>query len=362
MKNIVIIYGGKSCECDISVITALTTFSAIKYDFNVIPVYLYNGRFFTGKDLENIKKYHPFKERNYKEVTFNRGCMIKKGSFRRKKKIDCALICAHGGQGEGGSLSGLLEIAEIPYTCCPPLQSAICMDKIFTKYLLQYFHLPTLPFCVYENGMDVSKLKTPEYPVILKPATLGSSIGITLVSSESELPAGLQKSSMFDKNILIEKALECFREFTCAAIKHEDKIICSEIEEVIAPGHFYSFDEKYKNNETKRIYPANVPITLTNRIYKLTKKIYSSFHLKGVVRIDFLEENGEIFVNEINTVPGSLSWYLFKNLGYDLPDLCGILCEEAIREKEAEKTLFSEFGSTVLTEFFSGKNHSLKGS
>ena len=349
MENIIIVYGGKSCESDISVITALTTFKAVEKQYHVTLVYLYGGRFFIGKRLSDVHSYKPFSARKYKEVFFCRGKMQKRGVFGSAKKIDCALVCCHGGQGENGSLSGYFEIAEIPYTCCGPLQSATCMDKVFTKYLLKYFRLPTLPFKSYTKGGVIPKI--PEYPVIVKPSSLGSSIGIGLASNEEELSERLNAALQFDNKLLIEKALTGYREFTCAVMKKDEEIVCSQIEEVVTPENFYSFDEKYCKNGTKRIYPAPIPTYMADIIERTCKKIYALFELKGVVRIDFLESSGTVYVNEINTVPGSLSWYLFKEKGYDLSALCRLLITEAIKDKEKKDLLFSDFKSDALLRF-----------
>ena len=349
MENIIVVYGGKSCESDISVITALSIISSVKSVYRATLVYLKDGRFFIGKALSDITFYRSFDPKKCKEVTFKKGRMFRKKLFDKGEKVDCALVCCHGGQGENGSLSGYFEIAGVPYTCCGPLQSAVCMDKTFTKYLLQYFHFPSLPFRIYKKGDEVALPS--DYPVIVKPASLGSSIGIGIAENEEQLSKRIETALQFDEKLLLEKALVGRREFTCAVMTAEGNVVCSQIEEVIAPEEFYSFDEKYGMNETKRVYPAQVAPLLEAKIYKISKRIYRLFELKGAVRIDFLEKDGKLFVNEINTVPGSLSWYLFKNVGYDLSALCRCLITDAIKRKEKENLLFTDFKSDVLNCF-----------
>ncbi len=354
MQNVVIIYGGKSCESEISVLTALSVFSSVKNQYAVELVYLKNGRFFIGKKLQKIGSYGNFSIRGLKTVTFMNGKMYRAGLPCPGKKIDCAVICCHGGEGENGSLAGLMEIADIAYTSCGPLQSAVCMDKVFTKYLLRYFHLPTLPFRVYQKGEE-SVFSEIEYPVILKPSSLGSSIGISFAQNKEEGEKRGIEALAFDKKVLIEPALTGFREYTCAVFREKGDIVVGQIEEVISGGAFYDFDEKYRGGEVKRVYPAQIPIALENKIYRICKKIYECFEMKGAVRIDFLDD-GKLYVNEINAVPGSLSWYLFKGKGYDLASLCRILIEEGIKEKESKDALFTDFSGSVLRDFtFGGK-------
>ena len=352
--KIIIVYGGKSCESDISVITALTVYNSLKNEECVELVYLFNGKFFTGKELLSMKSYRNFQEKKYREVTFKQGKMLKKGIITRKEVIRCALICCHGGQGENGALPGYFEIADIPYTCCRPLQSAVCMDKVFTKFLLQHFHIPTLPFRRYKKGDELS-IGQMKFPLIVKPASLGSSIGISIAENENKLVECVNTALLFDEKVLIEKALSEFNEYTCAIFKDENNLVCSEIEEVIAPQNFYTFEEKYGHGETKRIYPAKLSDEIRENIYRTCKKIYNLFELNGVVRIDFLVKDDKTYVNEINTIPGSLSWYLFKNVGYDLRALCRALISDSLRRKENEKSLFTQFDSSVLDEFSFGK-------
>ncbi len=351
MKSIVIIFGGKSCESDISVITALSVYNAIKNNYHVRLLYLNGGVFYTGKRLADIEKYRPFLAKKYLSAEIKSGKLFIKGRPFYSEKIDCAVVCCHGGDGENGSLSGLLEIENVPYTCCGVAQSAICMDKVLTKYFLRYFRLPTLPFRVLRADDDPEKISRMTFPVILKPASLGSSIGISVAENERELHEKVDICFQFDKKLLAERALIDFKEYTCAVFERKGELICSQIEQVVSPDRFYSFEEKYRGGETKRVYPAPLTEKSEKIIYGLCKKIYRLFELKGVVRIDFLEEGGKYYVNEINTVPGSLSWYLFKNIGYDLASFCGCLIEEGIESMREKDSLFTDFDGNVLSGF-----------
>ncbi len=354
MQNIIIIYGGRSCESDISVLTALSVNNAIKNEYATELVYLKGGKFYIGKKLQKIGSYCPFSHKKLTEVNFKGGKMYKKNSRFSGKKIDCAVVCCHGGEGENGCLAGLLEIAGIPYTSCGPLQSAVCMDKVFTKYLLRSFRLPALPFRQYKEGDKTDFLSEITYPCIIKPASLGSSIGITFAENEQEAVQKLKETLVFDRKLLIEPALRDFREYTCAVFSDDGKTVCSQIEEVISEHNFYGFDEKYRAGNVKRVYPAEIPAAVESKIYRICEKIYDLFEMKGVVRVDFLDDNGKIYVNEINTVPGSLSWYLFKGHGYDLASLVRRMIEEGIKKKKESDSIFCDFPSAVLREFRAG--------
>ncbi|HKL73796.1 MAG TPA: hypothetical protein VJ903_02775, partial [Clostridia bacterium] len=317
-KNIALVYGGESCEHDISIITALGIYNAVRWDYNVILTYMKNGKFFIGEKLSKIKSYTSFTDNKLTEVFFQNGCIIKKKKHSfQYQMIDCALLCNHGGEGENGSLSGYFEIAKVPYTACGVLASSICMDKIFTKYLLEKFHIPVLTYKVFKKGMDFDYLQDLVYPVIIKPACLGSSVGISLANNIDELKTGIELGLMFDNKLLIEKALTEFEEFNCAVCAGDNDILVSEIEKPIFKTGYLNFYDKYISGDSVRELPANIPDKVSKKINSLCKQIYTMFELKGVVRIDFLYKDEKLYVNEINTIPGSLSTYLFKSKNID---------------------------------------------
>ena len=191
MKTLALVFGGESCEHDISVITALSVYNAIKNRFQVYPVYLKEGLFWTGEALKDVSFYAEFDIKKLKETTFRPGLMVVKKRFGYAHyKIDCVLVCNHGGVGENGSLSGYFEIVGIPYTSSDPVGSGICMDKVLTKYFLEKFRFPVVNYRVYRKGGKVSKVEELGYPVILKPARLGSSVGISYVRNREELEKG----------------------------------------------------------------------------------------------------------------------------------------------------------------------------
>jgi D-alanine-D-alanine ligase len=348
-KNIALMYGGESCEHDISIITAISLYNAIRWDYNVILVYMKNGKFLIGEKLSKISTYTNFNENRLTEVFFQNGCILKRKKYSLQyQMIDCALICNHGGVGENGSLSGFFEIAKIPYTGCSVLASSICMDKVFTKYLLEKFHFPVLSYKVFKKGMDIEYLQDIVYPVIIKPACLGSSVGITIANDEESLKTGIELGLMFDDKLLIEKALTEFEEYNCAVFSIDNELSISEIEKPIFQTGYLDFYDKYISTENTRELPAKISKKLKDKINNLCKELYQTFELKGVVRIDFLYKGEKLYVNEINTIPGSLSTYLFKAKGIDTLLLVDSMIENALTIFKENRKKVTDFSSEVL--------------
>lgn len=351
-KSIALVYGGESCEHDISIITALSVYNSIKWEYNITLVYMKNGKFYVGDKLSDIVTYTDFNDSKLCEVFFQNGSILKrkKRSFA-SQSIDCALLCNHGGSGENGSLSGYMEIAKVPYTACGVLASSICMDKVFTKYLLEKFHFPVLGYKVFKSGNDIDSLQELGFPVIIKPANLGSSVGISLAYDIEGLRSGIELGLMFDDKLLIEKALTDFTEFNCAVANGSDGIITSEIEKPVFASGYLNFYDKYLSTDNTRELPAVMSDKLREKIDTICKQIYALFELKGVVRIDFLYKNEKLYVNEINTIPGSLSTYLFKVKGIDTAQLIDFMVEDAIKVYKMKNSHVKDFSSSVLKNF-----------
>ncbi|MFA6866296.1 MAG: hypothetical protein WCR54_02140 [Clostridia bacterium] len=352
-KNIAILYGGESCEHDISIITALSAYNIIKWDFNAMLVYMKNGKFFIGESLSKITTYSNFSANKLNEVFFQNGNILrKKRRTIQAQKIDCALVCNHGGAGENGALSGFLEVNNIPYTCSGMVESGICLDKVLTKKVLDYYSFPYLKYKVLYKNYDISELDNlDDFPYIIKPAKLGSSVGISVVRNKAELIEGIKLGHLFCNKILIEKALSNFEEFNCAAVMVNNKPVISSIEKPIFNDNYLNFYEKYITSNPQRELPAKISNKLRMQIEDMTKALYIQLNLSGIVRIDYLYCNDTLYINEINTVPGSLSTYLFKVNGLEPIELLSIVIEEAIIEFEKKRLFTMEFSSSVLDNF-----------
>ena len=367
MKNIAVFFGGTSVEHDISIITAMQAFKALK-QYKAIPIYIKpDGNFVTGENLTRPQTFLNF-DKNVKklyQVSFEFGkstiTLIKSNKIKSKIKIDCALLCNHGHGGEDGCLQGLLELAFIPYTSCNVLSSALCMDKVLSKIIFKTNNIKS-PAYVYMNNCEykakkldfLSKIKDDiKLPCIIKPANLGSSVGIGICEDMTKLEDCIDESFNYDDKILVEKYVENAREFCCAVIKIGDKVFTSKIDEV-KKSKIYTFSEKYltaKEQDNKKLSQ-----TLEKQIKKLAEKTYRALMCDGVVRVDFLldEKQNVLYVNEVNSIPGSLSFNLFS---IPFVDLINSLIDEAIDRFNKKKELVYTFSSQAIEAYIKMTDH-----
>ena len=257
--KIAVFFGGKSSEHDISIITALQTINAIdKEKFKIIPIYITKqGEWFTGEKLFFKQTYINFDKNGLKKValTFGNQEILIKGLFNKKVKIDCAVLCLHGLNGEDGTIQGALELAEIPYTSSNVLGSSICMDKIIMKQLFKQNNLPIIDYVWFtRDEFEKSKenvlkkiYSSIDYPYIVKPANLGRSIGITKCECEDDLISAIEVACEYDSRIIVEKAIINLREINCACIGADDFVRTSKLEEPISWNKFLSLKDKYLN-------------------------------------------------------------------------------------------------------------------
>ena len=364
--KVAVFYGGKSCERDISVITALQAMGNMS-EHTLLPIYITDNAMYTGSGMQNLNTYRDMKLDKMTELLVKAGVIysFKSNKLKELMKPDCALICCHGGTGENGCLQGLLEINDIPYTSAGVLASAIGMDKVMMKRVFAEMLLNIVPYTTVTKEMiceDMdSAIKKVEsllaYPVIIKPCTLGSSIGIKIAKDRAELTEGLITASYFDKMIIVETALMDMTEINCAAVKQDGRIIVSACERPISWHEYLSFEDKYINKSKSmeaavRELPAKLIDSTAVCIKGLTKRIYESIGLNGVVRVDFMIDNitRKVYVNEINTIPGSLSYYLFEPQGMEFRELLDIMLNEGIRVKKINDAAQTSFPSRVLND------------
>jgi len=325
--KVAVFFGGKSCEHNISIITAVQAMRVLGVRHDIIPIYIDNeGIFWHGEELKEMRAFKKDKKVKKQRVTFMGGS---KNLYSVKGKIlatvDVALLCTHGFGGEDGCLQGLLSLCGIPFTGSGVLASSIGMNKIYSKKMFERDFLPILPYVgfnktEYKNDLYslVEKIKTElTFPLIVKPASLGSSIGITVAHDFPELFEAISNAFLWDNEVVIENALVNYLEYNCAAIGDGGDILLSEIERPISSSEFLTYKDKYLNKQkgqsgTKKEFPAKIDSKLASKIKILTRKAFKAIGASGVARIDFLlSEEGQLYVNEINTIPGALSNYLF---------------------------------------------------
>ncbi len=357
MKNkVLVLFGGQSVEHDISIITANQVVKNLPEGFEYVLCYVdKSGVWWTADNLSDIKIFHNFSKlaKNKRQVTFCLGQNVlleKRGHrFVEKYKILTLLNCCHGAVGEDGAVQGVCKCCGVGESSPALTSSAVCMDKAFFKFILQASKIPTPNFCVVKNGDDLEKtIKKLGWPLIVKPANLGSSIGISVCKNLAQLEKAVDLAFSFDSKVVVEKVVPNLREFNCACLRFKGKVFISSVNEVTNKGEIYSFDDKYTSSSSKLSEPEK---QLKNKIVSMTEKVYSLFDCKGIVRVDFLYDEKEktLFVNEANTIPGSLGFYLFKDVPFK--ELLSCVIEESVRQKEEEKKFVKNFDSDAIAIF-----------
>lgn len=364
MLNVMVLFGSKSVEHDISIITGVLSVNTMDGIFNVIPVYISkNGEWLTDKRFKSLYFFKKGDYKKCKKVTFLCGSNlmyeVKRGKLKNPIKIDCALNCTHGVNGEDGMISALCQSYNVPIASPDAFCSSFAMDKERTKIVLKGLGIKYLPYVSltkreYSDKVDlIQKIKPLNFPVIVKPASLGSSIGITLAKTEKELSESLKKAFKYDDKVIIEKALSSFTEINCALYYDGQKTMVSECEKCENNSKMLSFSDKYERS-IPREFPAKIDKILSDKIKKISKKIYEACRFRGIIRIDYLIDKEQVFVNEINTVPGSLGYYLFCDTFSDFSLLLEKMCLNAIKEQK-ENLRDYNYISNVLNGSFNNK-------
>ena len=362
--NIGVIFGGRSLEHDLSVLTAVQAMDNIdKERYEVVPIYITKDlEIYTGGMLRFIDSYKDFdlirKYATRVNIINKKGKFIleKAGLFRKEvKEIHLAFPMVHGKHTEDGSVIGLLDTLGIPYVGSDIYASSLCQDKIFTKEVLEANALPVVDYTsftytdyVLDKEEIFKRIDKLDYPLLIKPARLGSGIGIEVVSRKEELESSIERVMEKDDRILVEEYLTDRREFNIAVLLSKGKLIDSVIEEIIKESPCNYYDKYRKENDKdetyKRIYPADISKVLIHDIQKLGKEVYKTLALSGVARIDFILDNKtkKIYVNEVNTIPNFFSHHLFEDKNIDYREMLGIMIKEAIDKIHKEEKMIKD--------------------
>ena len=367
-KQIGVIFGSRSCEREVSIISAVQLMRhADREKYDVIPVYIdETGNWYTGEKLKDIESFKPFRAdssgivRVFPDLSSGSGALLtvekSSGLFAKEKisiaaRIDVYIIVMHGLNGEDGTLQGLLELANVPYTSTGVAGSAVGMDKIMMKQIFRGAGLPVLPGVwftrtEYEEGKDTVIRKVEQeigYPVFVKPANLGSSIGVSRADDAESLADSLELAFEYDRRVLVEKGLDKPIELNCSVLGYDGEDDASPIEMPINNDEFLDFKDKYLASggskgmaSLHRVLPAPIEDGLKDEIQEMSRKIFRLLDCKGVVRIDYMfdRQSEKIYITEINTIPGSLAFYLWENAGLPYSGLIDrmILCAEKAHE------------------------------
>ena len=388
--SIAVFFGCRSVEHEVSIISAVQAMRAAdKNKYDLTPVYVTkDGAMFSSPDMFVIENFRDIDKllKGAEEVTFikNSGGVfmhpVNKKMFggAKDKRIDLAFPIVHGTNCEDGTIAGYFEFLGLPYISCDIISAAVGMDKAVFKDVLKAAGLPVLDcvrFTSREYMLDPAAVsgkieKEIGFPLIVKPVNLGSSVGISKVKSADELDEAVRLAASFADKILAERAVENLREINCSVLGDADDCAASVCEEPIMHDEILSYKDKYEGGKSKggskgmaslgRKIPADIPEELSKKIKDISCKIFKAIGASGVVRIDYLldDKTKEVYANEINTIPGSLAFYLWEASGLKYSELIDKLVETAFRrERKRENLKF-----TIDTNILSGISFGSKGS
>ncbi len=369
--NIGVIFGGKSVEHEISIISAVEAMGYLDENkYNIIPIYIdKENNWWTGMHLKDIVNYRDIAlvKRYAKKVALikhDNRIILQSLGFMKKNLyvIDLVMPIGHGPYMEDGSIQGYLNILDIPYVGPEVLPAAIGQDKVIMKQLLEFNNIPVTNYTWWtdkEFQKDkkgcLEKISNLKYPLYVKPASLGSSIGISKVENETSLLTAIKNVFKYDRKIIIEEAIKNVKEVNISVLGDFEKTEVSGIEEINCSGEFYSFKEKYVENYSKTVTSSRKTKPILSKemledLKRYAKETFKILNGKGVARIDFLidDKNKTIYVNEINTIPGSLSGYLWLEKKKPQSELLEDLIKIAIDNyKEKQKLSLSLPGNLL---------------
>ena len=387
--NVAVFFGGESVEHEVSVISAHQAIAALNKDkYNVIPIYVSKERkLYYSEKLNDMNFFKDLNKVIAESTQISLASIdnkvtiipVKHSMFGKKDfgTIDVAIPVMHGTNGEDGTIQGFLEMLKVPYAGCDLIAAAVGQDKVLQKNILNDNGLPiTNWFWAYENELDehpeelIKKAHKLIYPVIIKPACTGSSIGISIAHNDEEFLQCFADAREFDTKVIVEKVVKPMREINCSVLGDYSNAVASVLEEVGKDNNeeLLSFQKKYQGGSkgsktsgsskgmasTARIVPAPLTAEQTEYIQKLAISTFKALGSSGVCRIDFMmdAETKKIYVNEINTIPGSLAFYLWQASGVSFEELMNKLVELALeRERRRSRMTFSY--STNLLETYS---------
>lgn len=383
-----VMFGSRSCEHEVSIISAVQLMRAADRQlYDVIPIYISKkGEWFTGDALFEISAYTPFDEsrkgvmRVNLDITSGSGALTRlehgKGLLGKDREVivarlDCVIPVFHGMHGEDGTIQGLLELCNIPYASSGVGASAMGMDKVYMKQYFRGAGFPVLPSSWFlrraweedpKAVMDRIEKELP-YPVFVKPASLGSSIGVTKAKDRAALEESLKLAFEFDRKVLVEQGLENPLELNCSVLGYDGKAQASEIEMPISGGDLLTFMDKYLAGGStkgmaslKRVLPAPIEPELRDKIRTLSVDIFNDMDCKGVVRIDYMYDAASdgLYITEINTIPGSLAFYLWEACGMPYSRLIDEMVRCAMEAQKDKDDSNYAYSSDILSSISLG--------
>lgn len=379
MIKVGVIFGGETVEHEVSIISAVQAMNKLDNEkYEIIPIYITKeGEWYTGSALREIDTYKDMEllKRYTKNVVLykkdNRFVLQKKGFLKSiVNDVDVILPVVHGTNVEDGVLQGYLKTIGIPFAGSGVMPSAVGQDKVIQKQVFECTNLPITKYhwfydCDYNKDSDevIKEIeKKLKYPMIVKPATLGSSVGISSVEDKKELKKAIEEAIQYDSKVVVEEKVENLVEVNISVLGNYENCNLSEIEEVITDNALLTYEDKYtggKKGSSKgmasasRIIPAKIDKKLKDTVEEVATKAYKAMGLSGVSRIDFLidKEKKNVYINEVNTCPGSLAFYLWDAKGKEFTQLLDDLINLAIKDFKKDNKKVRSFKSNILSGF-----------
>ncbi len=380
-KTVAVIFGGQSAEHDVSIITAhIPVIPALLAmgTYRVVPIYIAkDGSWYSNEAMNDIAYFkqpdleeHLRKEKRL-QLSFEEGLILMKPGFAgaaRETRVDVVFPTMHGTFGEDGSLMGLLRMAQVPFVGCDLSASAVAMDKVLTKQVVAAEGIPVVPyvwFTSYEwerqRAVWQERVEKLTWPLFVKPVHLGSSIAIAKVKDAAALERAVEVALHYDDKVLVEESVEHLIEVTLPIMGNEELRLAA-IERPHSTAEFFDFNGKYlssgaKGSGTTSELPAHIAPDLAHEVEELGKKVYRTLGCSGTARVDFLIDSArhQVFVNEVNTLPGSLYHHNWKEVGVSNVALVGKLVELAEERFACGKKLTRTFSSAILDKVGGGK-------
>ena len=378
--KVAVLFGGKSVEHEVSIISAIQAIMSMDREkYEIIPVYITkDGDMYTGEktgDIEAYKNIPELLKKSQRVIFINENGQVSMMPYPMKKfgknnaiAVDVAFPIVHGTNEEDGTLQGYLKTVGLPFVGCDVTASALGMDKYLMKAVLKDNGVPVLDCILFRSCdyRDVAAMidrveKKFGYPVIVKPVNLGSSVGISVAKNKTELEKSIDDAYTYATRILVEPDIMNLREINCAVLGDENEAEASECEEPLHSDEILSYEDKYLNNakggskgmaSVSRKIPAELSQDKRKEVRDMAVKAFQCLGCSGVSRIDFMidRDTDKLYLNEINTIPGSLAFYLWEPVGVKYTQLLDRMIQLAMKREREEKSLTYTFDTNILSQ------------
>lgn len=379
--KVAVMFGGKSVEHEVSIISAIQAMASMDREkYEVLPVYISKANeMYIGDAIGNIEEYQHMDAliaKSQRVILINSGgrpCFIpyplKRFGKAREIEVDLAFPIVHGTNEEDGTLQGYLKTVGVPFVGCDVTASAVGMDKYITKAILKDNGIPVLPCIPFtvKDYQDVDAMVSVVeerlgYPVIIKPVNLGSSVGISVAKDRTQLIKSIDDAFLYAGKIIVEHAISNLREVNCSVLGDEQEAIPSECEEPMHSEDILSYEDKYMSHSkggaskgmasVSRKIPADISDEMRDQVREMAVRSFQALGCNGVARMDFMidADTGELYFNEINTIPGSLAFYLWEPAGIPYTQLLDRMIQLAQKRAREEKGLTFSFDTNILNQ------------